>query len=171
MPITELEGAILCEIHHRGNQTAFRVRRAFLESPSLEWSASKGAVYPAIRRLTERGLIHTEILLTSPRASQLRLTDHGVAALEGWATDANRAIGVGLDPFRLRSGAWAHVAPSRLRLCLEQMRDALEGEIETITTSIASLDETERPRAEWALILQRARRDWITLQLLTLGTR
>ena len=47
--LTELEGAILSEIHHRGASTAFKERKAFQESMSLEWRGSAGAVYPAIR--------------------------------------------------------------------------------------------------------------------------
>lgn len=169
MPLTELEGAVLSEIHHRGNYTAFRVRRAFLASPAPEWSASKGAVYPAIRRLTGRGLIQAQAQPEGSRINVLSLTQSGIAALESWATDALRTIGVGLDPFRLRAGVWTHLAPARRRACLEQLLPALDHEIETLLTNMASLDETERPRAEWAMILQRARRDWIEDQLSQLG--
>ena len=49
--LTELEGAILSEIYHRGQKTAFQVRRAFAASHSLEWKGSAGAVYPAVKRL------------------------------------------------------------------------------------------------------------------------
>ena len=49
--ISELEGAILSEIEHRGQQTAFQVRKAFADSFSLEWKGSAGAIYPAVRRL------------------------------------------------------------------------------------------------------------------------
>ena len=52
--VTELEGAILSEIQHRGNHTAFQVRRAFQTSPSIEWSGSAGAIYPAIKHLLDR---------------------------------------------------------------------------------------------------------------------
>ena len=44
--VTELEGAILSEIHHRGHNTAFQVRRAFQTSPSIEWSGERRCDLP-----------------------------------------------------------------------------------------------------------------------------
>ena len=163
--LTEMEGAVLSEIHHRGHQSAFKVRKAFEASPSTEWSGSSGAVYPAIRRLTARGLVSSEPLPTARRANRLMLTEEGVAALEAWATDADRAIGVGLDPFRLRSGIWAGLPIDRRRQTLERLAAELDREIEAIEAGLAALDQVERPRAGWALRLQRARRSWIDSEL------
>ena len=59
--LTELEGAILSEIQHRGQKTAFQVRRAFAVSFSLEWKGSAGAVYPAVKRLEQRGFIQASV--------------------------------------------------------------------------------------------------------------
>jgi len=39
--LTELEGAILAEIHNGGHETAFQVRRAFANSLSLEWKGKR----------------------------------------------------------------------------------------------------------------------------------
>jgi DNA-binding PadR family transcriptional regulator len=165
MSLTELEGAVLSEIHHRGNFTAFKVRRAFQQSPSTEWSGSAGAVYPAIRRLAKRGLLRLERLETARRSNRLSLTPEGVIALEGWATDIGRAIGVGLDPFRLRSGIWAHLAPARQREHLGNLLRALDEEIAATEAGLALLDFTERPRARLATLLQRGRREWVRTQL------
>lgn len=163
MALTELEGAVLSEIHHRDNHSAFRVRRAFQTSPSTEWSGSSGAVYPAIRRLTERGLVDAELLQTARRASRLTLTPEGERALDEWATDVGRAIGVGLDPFRLRSGIWAGLPSDRQTELLTRLLEAIDAERDLEGTH--QLDETERPRAEWATILQDARRAWLVGQL------
>jgi DNA-binding PadR family transcriptional regulator len=165
MSLTELEGAVLSEIHDRGHHSAFQVRRAFQRSPSTEWSGSAGAVYPAIRRLAGRGLVHSEVLPTARRASRLTLTTQGVEALEAWAMDVKRAVGVGLDPFRLRSGIWDGLSPERRRACLTRLVEAVEAEIAAITSDLDELDSTERTRASWAVILQRSRRDWLIQQL------
>lgn len=167
MALTELEGAVLSEIHHRGNHSAFRVRRAFQTSPSTEWSGSSGAVYPAIRRLTERGLVNAELLQTARRASRLTLTAEGERALDEWATDVGRAIGVGLDPFRLRSGIWAGLPPDRRRDLLRRLIEAIDAERRA--DGAVQLDATERPRAAWAAILQEARREWLARELGMLG--
>ena len=46
--LTELEGAVLTEIALRGNDTAYKVRRAFQLSPSVQWRGSAGAVSPTL---------------------------------------------------------------------------------------------------------------------------
>ena len=55
--LTELEGAVLTEIALRGDDTAYKVRRAFQRSLSVQWRGSAGAVSPAIRRLVRSGLV------------------------------------------------------------------------------------------------------------------
>lgn len=163
--LTELEGAVLSEIHHRGHTTAFQVRRAFQDSPSVEWSGSAGAVYPAIKRMIDNGLIDAERETTGRRTAHLSVTAHGLALLDDWIADVPRAIGVGLDPFRLRSGLWAHLPPDRRRGCLDGMLDALTRQIAEMEAGQAALDPIERRRSELALILQRARRDWLRAEL------
>lgn len=163
--LTELEGAVLSEIHHRGASTAFQVRRAFQVSPSVEWSGSAGAIYPAIRRLTEAGLIHAEAPASGRRTRRLSLTAQGIARIQDWIADVGRATGVGLDPFRLRAGLWAHLAPGRRRSTLQAILAALEVEIAASEGLLRTLDPVERRRAEWALILQNARRQWVQAEL------
>ena len=72
--LTELEGAVLTEIGHRGNYTAFRVRRAFELSGSANWRGSAGAVYAAIKRLAGRGLIETRPIDSKRGGNLLALT-------------------------------------------------------------------------------------------------
>ena len=111
-PLTEFEGAVLCEIGDGDVVTAYRVRRAFETSRSQEWSGSAGAVYPAIRRLIERGHIATESDASDGRGtSRLSLTRQGRAALRAWASDVERAVGPGVDPFRTRASEWEGYRP------------------------------------------------------------
>ena len=163
--LTELEGAILSEIHHREAETAFKVRKAFLASPSLEWSGSSGAVYPAIRRLSAQGLIHGEAQNSARKGNSLTLTAKGVDALNTWICDLDRAAGLGLDPFRLRSGLWDEL-PAAIRM------EQLAGLLVVLKTDIASLeaygsglDRVERRRVDLSIAQQKARAEWVEAEL------
>ena len=165
--ISEFEGAVLVEIHHRDRRTAFQVRRAFQLSPSSEWSGSAGAVYPAIRRLTAAGLIEAVPLPGGRKAQSLKLTAPGLAAMEAWAGDAARAVGVGMDPFRLRSGVWRVMPPGQRRAVLERVSLAL-----TRAAAPSGGDDgdmVESARDELAALLQESRRRWIEAELAAIG--
>jgi DNA-binding PadR family transcriptional regulator len=159
--LTELEGAILSEIHHRGASTAFKVRKAFQESMSLEWRGSAGAVYPAIRRLTDCGVIDAVETGSGRGTVLLSLTPQGVAVMEDWICDAERAASVGLDPFRLRSGMWDRLPPVRKAEAMAALRRTVEAEIAALRQYVVSLDPIERPRIELAINLQLSRLDWL----------
>jgi DNA-binding PadR family transcriptional regulator len=162
--LTELEGAVLSEIHHRGNHTAFRVRRAFQTSPSIEWSGSAGAVYPAIRRLVAGGLILSTPIPTGRRGDALALTPEGVRALERWICDPLRAASVGLDPFRLRAGLWATLAPAVRDAALDDVKRAIADDLDRLTAALDTLDPVERARSDWSIRLQRMRAEWLEAQ-------
>lgn len=159
--LTELEGAVLSEIHHRQNRTAFRVRRAFQTSPSIEWSGSAGAVYPAIRRLVEAGLIESTPIETGNKGSHLSLSPEGVAAVEDWICDPVRATSVGVDPFRLRAGLWATLDAGTRADALRRLRLAVEEELQRLRVSLDALDPVERARSEWSIQLQAMRLRWL----------
>ncbi|MNS53601.1 MULTISPECIES: PadR family transcriptional regulator [Brevundimonas] len=162
--LTELEGAILSEIHHRGASTAFKVRKAFQASMSLEWRGSAGAVYPAIHRLTARGVIDAAETGSGRRTNLLSLTPQGVAMLEDWICDASRAASVGLDPFRLRAGMWAQLPAKRRNEGLTALRRVVEAEVVAMQQYLLTLDPVERPRIELAIGLQISRLAWLDQQ-------
>ena len=162
--LTELEGAVLSEIHHRGHRTAFQVRRAFQVSPSVEWSGSAGAVYPAIRRLIDAGLLRATAITTGRRGEALDLTEPGSAALDSWIADPVRAIGVGMDPFRLRAGLWKTLGPERRRSALIEIRSGIERDLERLRDQFATQDNVERVRTEWSILLQEMRLKWLAGQ-------
>jgi DNA-binding PadR family transcriptional regulator len=158
--ITELEGAILAEIHHRGSDTAFQVRQSFRRSPSEEWSGSAGAIYPAIRRLEAAGLITAVPIAGGRRARRLNLSKAGIAALDEWAGNAERAAGIGIDPFRLRASLWLCLPATkwlRLRAKLIKELEAKNAELESFArdygpTAAAGANlamETNRVRIKW----------------------
>ena len=162
--LTELEGATLSEIHHRANRTTFQVRRAFQTSPSIEWSGSAGAVYPAIRRLVEAGLVVSLPITTGRKGSALSLSLEGVRALEAWICDPVRATSVGLDPFRLRAGLWATLEPDRRTAALATLKASVDEELERLRAALDGLDPVERARSEWSIRLQALRSQWLDSQ-------
>ena len=162
--ITEIEGAVLSEIAHRGNTTAFRVRRAFELSPSVEWSGSAGAIYPAIRRLRERGLIAGEATGDRRATVRLSLTAAGEAAMLAWACAPLRAASVGLDPFRLRAGIWTRLPPARRAAAMRDAEAAIRANIAFLEGYRCGLDAVEAARVELSLAVQRLRLDYLARQ-------
>ena len=163
-PLTEIEGAILSEIEHRGNTTAFRVRRAFELSPSIEWSGSSGAIYPAIKRLRDRGLVDGAHIADRRATVRLSLTPAGQAAMTAWACDAERASSVGIDPFRLRAGIWQRLGGAERQAALLQTADAIRQNIAFLREYRAGLDDVEAARIELSLAVQALRLDYIERQ-------
>ena len=161
--LTELEGAVLSEIHHRGALTAFKVRKAFQDSPSIEWSGSSGAVYPAIRRMTESGLIQEKLMAQARKVNHLSLTQAGIDSLNQWIVAPRRATSVGLDPFRLRAGLWPYLSPEVRKEGLQRVKGEIEVEIAHLRAYLETLDLVERRRVELSIILQETRLQWLAL--------
>ena len=162
--LTELEGAILSEIHDRGCKTAFQVRRAFQSSISLEWKGSSGGVYPAIRRLQAAGLIESETMPGGRRAEALSLSGEGVKALHDWAANAERAASIGLDPFRLRSGIWRTFSAEKRIATVDAMTTAVKAQLEIVEKHLVGLDPVELPRIEMARDLHQLRLKWLEFE-------
>ena len=155
--ISELEGAILSEIEHRGQQTTFQVRRAFAESVSLEWKGSAGGVYPAVRRLEQDGLILASDPTGGRKARTLSLTEMGREALKAWASDPLAGTSVGADPFRLRSGIWLLLPQAERETLFAELDAEIIRQIAQLEGLLSAVDPVESIRLELALDLQRAR--------------
>lgn len=159
--LTELEGAILSDIFHRGRDTAFKIRRAFAESPSLEWKGSAGAVYSAIRRMEHRGLVLAVPLDDARGTKRLSVTDAGRDALHDWACDPARSASVGIDPFRLRSGIWLTLGAPERASVLRAIRNAIEQSIAAHKAYARLHDTIEGASIDLSLRLQKARLAWL----------
>ena len=162
--LSELEGAVLIEIGHRGNDTSFKVRRAFERSPSSSWSGSAGAVYPAIARLERAGLIEATPSGGGRGTRWLRISVAGKRALEQWAADAEAACGIGADPFRGRAGVWMTLRPERRHALLTEMMAAVEEEAAKLTGR-DDLDPVEGVGNDLALMQQEMRLTWLRAAL------
>ena len=159
--LTELEGAILSEIYHCGSDTAFAVTRAFEKSPSLEWRGSAGSVYPAIKRLTAGGRLRGVPRNDGRKSIILQLTDSGIAALNSWVRDAERAISPGIDPFRLRSGIWCTMPPAERQKTLSAVAAKLREQIAAESNANPYSSAVEEERRLVALAQQQARLAWV----------
>jgi len=155
--LTELEGAVLSEIHHRGQKTAFQVRRAFATSFSLEWKGSAGAIYPAVQRLVKRGLIHASSARGGRGTRMLRVTEKGRTEMLAWACDPVRGSSIGIDPFRLRSGIWWELPRKEREKLFRALRKSIEEAIPPLEGYLKETDPVEKVRVELGLEVQRAR--------------
>lgn len=157
--LTELEGAVLTEIAHRGADTAYKVRRAFQLSLNVHWRGSAGAVSPAIRRMKAAGLI-----AAAPhprRAGQvLSLTAAGKAALERWATSIEATTSLGLDPFRLRSVAWDFLSPANRQALFAALDETLLADLAALRVR-AEVDRIGRRQTELAIKVVEGRLAWL----------
>lgn len=163
--LSELEGAILSELYHRGAQSAFKVRRSFAISPSLEWRGSAGAVYAAIGRLEKSALIAAEIQADRRGTRLLRITETGVARMLSWACDPVRAISVGMDPFRLRSGIWRGLPAGDQARVFDRLVTALQADIDNLIPYAVHKDLIETTSIELAIRLQESRLAWLRAQI------
>jgi DNA-binding PadR family transcriptional regulator len=159
--LTELEGAILSAVRRGAAVTAYRVRQAFLASPSVEWSGSAGAVYPAMRRLEAAGLLSATSLDDRRGTAHYRVTKAGEAALLVWAGDTTRSVSAGIDPFRGRVPQWMLLAPGQRAPILRAVEKALNARCEALKTKMATSDRIERAQATLELELHRVRLRWI----------
>lgn len=159
--LTEIEGAILSEIEHRGHSTAFQVRRAFQRSPSIEWSGSAGSVYPAVKRLQKRGLIFATPVGDAKSTMHLAVSNNGKEALFAWSLDPQRAASVGIDPFRLRAGIWKSMPAHQQRQIYNELGTAILMQIDQLEHELKTNDPIEVIRLELNLQLQKARLIWL----------
>lgn len=157
--LTELEGAVLTEIAFRGNDTAYKVRRAFQLSLNVHWRGSAGAVSPAIRRMKAAGLI-----AAAPHPSRagqlLSLTPAGQAALERWATSIEATASLGLDPFRLRSVAWDFLSPAKRRALFAKLYESCLADVAALRAR-AEADAVGRRQTELAIAVVEGRLAWL----------
>ncbi|MEM5517851.1 PadR family transcriptional regulator [Henriciella sp. AS95] len=158
--LSELEGAIMLEIHLRGRSTAFQVRSAFQTSLTPDWSGSAGAVYPAIKRLEAAGLIASKALEDRRGTRSLSATEQGIAALHDWATAPDLACKLNADPFRTRVDYLKSLPPRQRKQVLADILAAMEQSLSDMqallqtdhdmkATSNALAGEALRLRMEW----------------------
>ncbi|HVT58215.1 MAG TPA: PadR family transcriptional regulator [Thermoanaerobaculia bacterium] len=103
---TELECFVLGLIWQRGWCSPYDVRAHMARSPSTQWSASAGAIYPLVRRLEREGLLASRVASTGRRLRrEYQVTAGGVRTLRRWLGPPlpAEAVTVSYDPLRSRA--------------------------------------------------------------------
>jgi DNA-binding PadR family transcriptional regulator len=103
---SELECFVLGLVWQLGPCSPYDLRRHTRSSPSSQWSASAGAIYPLIGRLHRAGLLNAKDRTTGKRRRrEYTITPAGLKALRAWIGPplAPEAITVAYDPLRSRA--------------------------------------------------------------------
>ena len=102
---TDLEAAVLGTLWREGPCTAYVVRKSFVDSPSPKWSGSAGAIYPLLKRLEEKKLIHSTTNDSTKRKQRdYKTTRQGMVVFRRWLQnlDFDNDLGLVHDPLRLK---------------------------------------------------------------------
>ncbi len=129
--LTELDNCILGVIWREGPMSAYGVRSHFAGSTTVEWSSSTGTVYPAIRRLTEAGLVSASRPAGPRRSRTLSVTPSGLESLRGWLLACTPELGSSTaDPIRTRVQFLAALGPATRAAVLAAYREATRAVID-----------------------------------------
>src|SRR5580704_6947165 len=84
-PLTDFEQVLLGVIADEP-RSGYGLKKLFGSSPASVYQPSPGALYPALRRLEERGLLHAEKQVSSGRRTQrlYQVTESGLAVYLEW---------------------------------------------------------------------------------------
>jgi DNA-binding PadR family transcriptional regulator len=90
-------GYALLGLIHQKPSSGYDLRKIFTDTPMAGYSDSPGAIYPAIRRLEEQGLVQGSIVAGAGlrRRKVLSITPAGLAKLTQWLTGPIRQDDVG----------------------------------------------------------------------------
>ena len=89
-PLTDLNYALL-GLLNRDAATGYDLMQVFRTTPLGGYSASPGAIYPALKKLRGRGLVDVAGEGTSGRGSALAITAEGRRNLVSWVTSPPQA--------------------------------------------------------------------------------
>ncbi len=151
----------MLEVQLRGRKTAFQVRKAFASSPTEGWTASAGAVYPAIKRLVEKSFLKQVRMDDARGTNKLSVTRSGRAAVHRWAIDPNLATRLSTDPFRTRVDYLASLPSKKKDDVLQKLREELIGKVETIDRLLTTETASKAEGNFLAVQLLRTRLQWL----------
>ncbi len=167
--LTELDNCILGVIWREGPMSAYGVRSHFAGSTTVEWSSSTGTVYPAIRRLTEAGLVRASKPEGPRKSRTLSITPSGLKSLRDWLLTATPELGSSTaDPIRTRVQFLAALEPATRAAVLADYRAATRAVIDRFEQrsnergdSVA--EQLDQMGTLGALAELRARLEWLQM--------
>jgi len=117
-PLSELECFVLGLVWQLGPCSPYAVRRHMQDSPSTQWSASAGAIYPLMRRLEREKLLQSSAKRTGERKlREYRISQKGKSVLKRWIgpTFNDDVITPTHDPLRSRARFLGLLTPAQQR--------------------------------------------------------
>jgi len=176
-PLTDFEQVLLGVIASEP-LSGYGLKKMFSASPASVYQPSPGALYPALRRLENRGLLQAEKKVSSGRRSQrlYHATEAGRAVHVDWLRQpvvpdtVSADLGLHLMRFALMENHLPHAA---VRAFLADLAQALDSFVTAMEQYLASGAQADRPHAELALqhgiAVHRASLQWARSALAALG--
>lgn len=162
MDVSEHEGMLLSVALRQQPVTAYQLVKAFEVSPVTSINASKGQVYPAVRRLKARGFLKARKLAGDGRNSEeLEVTSAGKKAVKAWVQKLEDALVVVDDPLRTRMLALELLSDAerlewtiRAKSLVKERRRLLDHYNKSVTVpyqeiAYRSVVETLRVKMDW----------------------
>lgn len=123
--LTELEGHILAHVA-KSRSTAYDIMKALNNSPLSALTVSPGAIYPAVKRLRERGFVKATPDTTGERQYEwLEATPEGLTAVRRWVSNVRETDLLPHDPLRAKLLYFDLLTPTEQVAWLEAVRSAL----------------------------------------------
>ncbi|MCG3124642.1 MAG: hypothetical protein GIKADHBN_03117 [Phycisphaerales bacterium] len=127
--LSELESFTLGLVWQLGPCSPYEIRRHMKGSPSTQWSASAGAIYPLMRRLEKGGMVESRPARTGRRTRrEYTISPAGEEALRRWIGPPlpREAVSVTYDPLRSRARFLGAATPTQRRAWLRDAEAALD---------------------------------------------
>lgn len=177
-PLTDFEQVLLGVIADEP-RSGYGLKKMFSSSPASVYQPSPGALYPALRRLEERGLLHAEKQVSSGRRA-LRLyqaTEAGRAVYLEWLREpvVPETVGADLGQHLMRFSLMEnYLERAEVIAFLADLGDALDGFVRGMEQFTASRQGTLREHAllalEHGIAIHRASLEWVRSATAALGS-
>ena len=176
-PLTDFEQVLLGVIASEP-RSGYGLKKMFSSSPASVYQPSPGALYPALRRLEERGLLHAEKQVSSGRRALrlYQLTDAGLAVFLEWLRTpvvpetVGAELGQHLMRFSLMEG---YLERAEVIAFLADLGGALDGFVRGMEQFVALRQGVLREHAllavEHGIVMHRASLEWVRSAMAALG--
>ena len=176
-PLTDFEHVLLGVIASEP-RSGYGLKKMFSSSPASVYRPSPGALYPALRRLEERRLLHAEKQVSSGRRALrlYRLTEAGLAVHLEWLRKpvVPQTVAADLGQHMMRFSLMEnYLERTEVIAFLADLGDALDGFVRGMEQFVASRQETLRQHAvlalEHGIVMHRASLEWVRSAMAALG--
>lgn len=176
-PLTDFEQVLLGVIASEP-RSGYGLKKMFSSSPASLYQPSPGALYPALRRLEERGLLHAEKQVSSGRRALrlYHLTEAGLAVHLEWLRKpvvpetVAAELGQHLMRFSLMEN---YLERAEVIAFLADLGDALDGFVKGMEQFVASRQGVLGQHAvlalEHGIAMHRASLEWVRSAMAALG--